>query len=155
TVSTTRAHANTPITQWPETLMGRGFALEGIRAMTYLLLAWPTAMAWLLLNGLLCACSPVGLGDDSGSPDTESRKDTAENFKTTKSQQSDSWLYKIAMLAQQGAVDEMVEQAVNHWDTSRNDAAWQIFGELACKLIDWEKRLHNKAKLDIFLVDGR
>src|SRR5262249_9859887 len=128
---------------------------DNVKSVLHSCLAWPTAIAWLVLNGLLSVCSPVRLGEDSSGPDKQIGKNTVETFKATKNQQSDPWLYKIAMLAQQGALDEMVEQAVNHWDVSRKDAAWQIIGELACKLIDWEKRLHKRAKLDVFLADGR
>jgi hypothetical protein len=112
-------------------------------------------MFWLVLNGLLCACPPVRLGDHAGVPETKLAKGSAEVLKPGEKEQSDTWLYKMGLFAQQGEVDELVEQAVNHWETSRKDAAWQIVGELACKLIDWEKRLHKRAKLDVFLTDDR
>jgi hypothetical protein len=59
-------------------------------------------------------------------------------------------------LAEQGRVDELIEQVVYHWQPSRKETAWKLIGELGCNLIKWEKNDFQRAKLlKLLLSEGQ
>jgi hypothetical protein len=66
-----------------------------------------------------------------------------------------AWLAKVAALAQLGQVDQLVEQVVYSWQSKRKDAAWEVIGELAFKLINWEKQQFKRCKLEWMLSNGK
>ncbi len=66
----------------------------------------------------------------------------------------DDWLARPTGHAQRGEVDQLIEQAIYHWDPSQKDAAWKAIGEFAYDLIRWEARHHQRTPLQKLLVDG-
>lgn len=65
------------------------------------------------------------------------------------------WLARLKAMAQQGEVDQLIEQVVFHWQTSRKDAAWEQVAQLGCNLIKWEKHAFQRTKLTEMLAEGQ